>query len=334
MSRETAEWLNTQTLIGFTDKRGEAWHYQEALQGDEPNHYAGAIPVEDVERRLFNWEAESEPVYVNRNGEFVAIPNRQAISANDDGSVLGIFADGYRAHQYKPWLLDNVASILDAELSIGSAGLLKRRGQAWVSVEVPDNIVTPEGVEFRPHLIACTSFDGSLATTYKPAVTLPVCDNTLRAGLNETGSVFRLKHSTNSLGRITDAREALGIVYSTADDFSAEVARLCNTEVDDKIWAKLLDVIAPLPEEEGRKRTLALNKQDALFALYRNDDRVAPWKGTAFGVLQAFNTYEHHVKGARGGSVVQRNREAALTGSIAKEDARVLAELEKLLVKV
>lgn len=334
MSKETAEWLNTQTLIGFTEKRGNAWHYQEALQGDEPNHYTGAIPVEDVERRLFNWEAISEPVYVNRDGEFVAVPNRQAISANDDKSVLGIFADGYRPHQYKPWLLDNVASILDSELAIGSAGLLRERAQAWVSVEVPENIVTPEGVAFRPNLIAATSLDGSLATTYKEAATIVVCDNTLRAGLNEGGSVFRVKHSSNSLGRITDAREALGIVYSTADAFSAEVARLCATEVDDKVWNKLLNIIVPIPEDEGRGRTLALNKQDELFALYRSDDRVAPWAGTAFGVLQAVNTYAHHIKGVRGSSRVQRNREAALTGSIAKEDARVLAELEKLLVAV
>jgi phage/plasmid-like protein (TIGR03299 family) len=336
MSRETAEWLNTQTLIGFTEKRGNAWHYQEALQGDEPNHYTGAIPVEDVERRLFDWQAESVPVFVkNADGSFSAIPGRQAIQASDNSDVLGIFSDGYRAHQYKPWLLDNVATILDAgKLDIGSAGQLKNRGQAWVSVEVPENIETPEGVTFRPNLIACTSFDGSLATTYKRTATVVVCDNTLRAGLNSEGGLFRLKHTANSMNRITDAREALEIVYSTADDFAAEVQRLCATEVSDKVWNKLLNVISPVPEEEGRSRTLAINKQDELFKLYQSDDRVAPWKGTAFGVLQATNTYAHHIKTVRGSSRTQRNREAALTGSIANEDAKVLAELEKLLVAV
>jgi phage/plasmid-like protein (TIGR03299 family) len=338
MSKETAEWLNTQTLIGFTEKRGNAWHYQEALQGGEPNHYPGAIPVGDVERRLFDWEAESESVYVLRNGVPVAIPNKQAVSVNEGGvlgDVLGVFSEIYRPHQYKPWLLDNVGKILDdGELSIGSAGQLKNRAQAWVSVEVPENIETPEGVTFRPNLIACTSFDGSLATTYKRTATVVVCDNTLRAGLNSDGGLFRLKHTSNSLDRIADAREALEIVYSTADEFSAEVARLCATEVSDEVWNKLVNVISPLPEEKGRSRTLALNKQDALFDLYRSDDRVAPWAGTAFGVLQATNTYAHHIKSVRGASVTQRNREAALTGSIAKEDAKVLGELEKLLVAV
>jgi hypothetical protein len=33
-------------LIGFTDKRGHAWHYRPEEQGDEPNHYPGAIPLD------------------------------------------------------------------------------------------------------------------------------------------------------------------------------------------------------------------------------------------------------------------------------------------------
>jgi phage/plasmid-like protein (TIGR03299 family) len=56
MGLETAEWYNNFCLIGHTDKRGKSWHYQEAMQGDEPNHYPGAIPYNDVVRRLFNWK--------------------------------------------------------------------------------------------------------------------------------------------------------------------------------------------------------------------------------------------------------------------------------------
>ena len=37
MSQETSSWLNTHTLIRFTDQRGHAWHYRADAQGDEPN---------------------------------------------------------------------------------------------------------------------------------------------------------------------------------------------------------------------------------------------------------------------------------------------------------
>ncbi len=64
MSKETLQHLNTNTLIGNTENRGHAWHYRAEEQGDETNHYPGPIPVADVERRLFNWEAESRRLAV------------------------------------------------------------------------------------------------------------------------------------------------------------------------------------------------------------------------------------------------------------------------------
>src|SRR4051812_27378817 len=59
MSGETLQHLNTQTLIGNTEHRGTAWHYRADLQAGEPNHYPGPIPIGDVRRRLFGWQADS-----------------------------------------------------------------------------------------------------------------------------------------------------------------------------------------------------------------------------------------------------------------------------------
>ena len=71
MSRETLTHLNTQTLIGYTSKRGQAWHYRASEQGAEPNHYEHAVPVADVRRRLFHWspvEADVQAVTVDDTG--------------------------------------------------------------------------------------------------------------------------------------------------------------------------------------------------------------------------------------------------------------------------
>ena len=45
MSRETLHDLNTNTLIGNTSQRGNAWHYRSEEQGEESNHYSGPIPM-------------------------------------------------------------------------------------------------------------------------------------------------------------------------------------------------------------------------------------------------------------------------------------------------
>src|SRR5215207_2675723 len=143
MSRETLTHLNTQTLIGYTSKRGQAWHYRAENQGAEPNHYEHAVPVADV-RRLFHWspvEADVQAVAIDDTAvQTYTDPTRKAIVRPDTGAILGIFRTGYKVHDYDRWLITNVEGILDADLHIGSAGLLRGGAVAWVQVEMVDTL--------------------------------------------------------------------------------------------------------------------------------------------------------------------------------------------------
>jgi phage/plasmid-like protein (TIGR03299 family) len=349
MSRETIQWLNTNTLIGFTDKRGNAWHYDAAAQGDQPNHYTGPVPIGDVRTRLFGWEAVSRPVLVALPSDvesadsmaddgtpirYDRVPGSQAICRSDSGAVLGIFKDGYQPHQYGPTLLDGLSNILDDGLSIGSAGLLRGGAVAWVSVEVPDTITTPEGVAFRPNLLAATSFDGSLATTYKRVVTNTVCDNTMSAALREDSPTYRVKHTRNSQLRLSDAREALGIIHSISDDFAAQVKELCEMKVNRLQFRQFIDAVAPAVDDTGqpltgRGLTLATVKRDRLTDMWNHDARVTPWAGTGYGVVQLMNTWEHWDKAVRGadGGRAERNMLRAVTGEVDALDYSTLAVL-------
>lgn len=346
MSEETSAWLNTMTLIGFTDQRGKAWHWRQSDQGVEPNHYPGAIPLEDVKRRLFFWTpiegtVESRFEY---NGRFDTVTDetsksiiRPQTERLGPAKILGKFKQDFKIHDYEEWLLTNVANILDDTLAIGSAGLLRDGAQAWVQAQMPDNIVTPEGVEFRPYISAATSLDGSLATTYKTGNELIVCDNTMHAALE--GSAFRVKirHSKNSLARIHDIRSALGVIHEEAESFAEEIKQLTRTTVTDKQWDGFLDAYAPLPEVKktkgggpGQGYTMAEKKRDNLNRLYRNDPRSSDWVGTAFGVLQAVNTYGNHEAIIRGQhSRPERNMARAL-----KLDKSMRSDIDKADVEV
>ena len=340
MSMETEEWLNRFCLIGMTDKRGNAWHYRESLQGDEPNHYQGFIPVPDVLRRLFNWEAVEKPIFHKIDGVFQPIEDRKEIVRSDDEKcVLGIFSEGYTPHSYSKWLLEVVAEILGTDLGISSAGLLQKGGLAWVEVSVPENIKTPEGVEFRSNLLAGTSFNGRLSTTYKRTNSITVCDNTMAASLGSEGEELKIKHTRYSGTRIADARQALNLVLETADQFKADVAHLCKVPVSMREFSLLLDSIAPVTEApanqtRGQKSSASMTekKRDILTQLYKSDSRVAPWTGTAFGVLQMDNTYRHHyqtVKGMDGGRA-ERNAQNALLGLTGKDDNYIIEALTKV----
>lgn len=335
MSRETMEWLNNNVLVGFTDKRGPAWH---GRKGDG-NHYTGAIPVADVEKRLFDWEAETRPVYLgvpddDDGWDKTLIENKKAIVRSDTGRVLGIFADGYEIHRYAEWLLESVATILGDDLQIGTAGLLRQGGQAWVQVEVPETVSGPGGITYRPFLLAATSLDGSLSSSYGRSVTNTVCDNTMAIAMGESVRT-KFKHRKGERGiqgKIQDVREALDIVFTASDDFARQVDALLTTPINDSQFLSILQDEVPLPDPKkaAGAHGIATRKREFVWDLYRFDERVAPWRGNAYGTWQAFNTYrQHESRINKSTNRVEKNARALLSGQQDKDD---FALLEKILV--
>lgn len=361
MSQETSQWLNQNTLIGLTDKRGTAWHYRKEDQGAEPNHYPEFIPVEDVERRLFHWNPAERQVAVVIEGDHpdavtsyfagegegmklysvVLQPERKAITRDDNEQVLGMFKEGYLPHGYKEALLDNVGLILstaNGELGIGSAGLLRNGGQAWVQVQVPDTIEVG-GVELLPYLTAATSLDGSMSTTYLVGTDVVVCDNTLSAATVSAKNKIKLRHSRYSNLKLAEARDELEIVFAATEDMVTAIDQLQNTPVDSNTFAKVREIIDPRPEADAKPIAVTKwnNRQDKLIKLWQSDPRVQPWAGSAWGVLMAFNTYSQHEQSFRKtkqtGSRAERNMLRTLQGTQESDDQKVIAALEATLDK-
>ena len=343
MSTETSEWLNQNVLVGYTETRGNAWHYRASDQGEESNHYESAIPLEDVKRRLFHWQAESCPVFIKVGStiddatgiddegnpfKMVQVEDRQAVVHGTTKKVFNIFKDGYKTHQFDT-LLDMASNIIDDSINIGSAGLLKDGAIGWVSIEMPESIEVVEGFSVRSHLILTTSHNGTLATTIKPVDTFVVCDNTHVQAMSEDGAQFKARHSKYSNMKITNVKEALGFVHRLTESASVEVNRLVDWKVTDDQFKRIIANLCAIPNLEDSSQTAvtkAENRRSAIVNLYKEDSRVAPWAGTALGVLQAFNTYNHHF----GGDVAkrtERNMMNVLSGKTEQSDNNVLKVL-------
>ena len=168
---------------------------------------------------------------------------------------------------------------------------------------------------------------------------LVVCDNTLSAALGAQAKDTRVKvrHSRNSLGKVQEIRDTLGIVYGVADDFAAQVKDLCETSVSDAQWRAFLTAYAPDPaagvSKTSRGATLAASKRGELQQLWAHDARVSPWKGTAFGVVQAVNTREHHLATVKGATRTERNMLRSVKGEWQALDADTLGTLTKVLAR-
>lgn len=361
MSAETIEWLNQNTMIGFTKNReayknmGWGIRWDEATQQNIAwwhtpefnNGYEGAIPVEEVERVLFNWEPiETEIMYKRRdvepdeadavdgNGPFLWVPSDKykGIMHPETEVEFGVFGkDSYKIHSYREWLIDNLSRLVDGEAGIATAGMLRDGGVAYVTVEMPENVEIA-GMDIRPQLLAATSVDGTKATTYKAITQVCVCDNTLDLAIakDDTGT-FKVRHSSRSLGRLGDARDALGIIYKQAEDMEEFLSSLADVDVSNAQFNAIVKTLKPVPEQETgikggktvvtnqRAITIAENTQQDLRSLWHSDPRVTPWTGTLLGAFQATNTWHNHMR-SNSDNGVERVMTSTLSNSVAKFD--------------
>jgi phage/plasmid-like protein (TIGR03299 family) len=369
MSKETMKWLRDNIRVGYTGTDGPAWWAASGEYMTDGSHFDGPVPVEEVERLLsvqfaegtvmseyrvpvLNGDGSPKVELVEEDGEpkFVPVtemrvttdPSRKTIITPDNGDILGIFKTGYQVHGYQQWTADQIAAILDTskgELGVKSVGLLRKRGVAFLQAQLTGSGMEVGGFKFAPYILAATSVDGTLSSTYATGITAAVCDNTLAAALSGALTRLKVRHSKNSAGKLGDVRDKLGLVYQAADEFIAAATVLQSIEVTPRDFTAYLDEVAKVPLADpksstgGAKYSNAVKLRDKLTSLWTYDAKVAPWAGTAFGVLQLDNTmrtWHRSVSGADGGRL-ERNMLNMVNGVTAKEDETALAALAKVM---
>ena len=376
MSAETIEWLNTNSMIGNIENRDKYKHMGWGIQWDEAagknktwwetdgfqNGYVGPIPVSEVERVLFNWEpVETEIMHKRRDGidettcdsvdgigPFRWVPSERfkgIMHPHTEHEFQTVGIESYKVHSYKEWLVDNLSKLVDGDVGVSTAGLLRQGGVAYVCVEMPESIEIA-GMDIRPQLMAATSIDGTKATTYKATTQIPVCDNTLDMALSMTDTgIYKVRHSSNSLGKLANARDALGIIYKQAEDMQGFIESLADVDVTDAQFRAIVNGIKPVPQMETnikggktvvtnqRAITIAENTQADLRRLWTSDERVTPWNGTLLGAFQAANTWHNHMR-SNSDNGVERTMTSALSNATAKFDREFFTIIGGLDIKV
>ena len=277
------------------------------------------------------------------------IDGKKALVHGDSKAVLNIVSTRYEIHQYYDWLVDNVQSILDVsdgDLTIGSAGLLRGGGQAWVQVR-PPQAVNVGGDEMLPWILATTSHDGSLTTQYKGQRQRTVCDNTLAIALGENTSEYKIKHLRGSTAKLGEARQALDLIYTAQTEFDMAIERMMNTPFTDDQFHDLGNIIVPditpVIGDDGKvtNERAINNRFDTIVELKKlwfHDERVGDFHGTVWGAKQAHNTWHHwyrtHGTGGDETLLKARQMKSTIMGDTDAYDRKVERGIEQILTGV
>ena len=296
-------------------------------------NFAQAVPFGRIEE-LFNVEAKFEQVYTMRDGEPQVVPGRHALVREDDGSVLNVVSHRYAIHQFGEVLIDNLLTLMEAtgdELEVMGAGLLQNGAVGWIQVRADEWTLNDDTMS--PTITLASSHNGTLATSYRAGLHRFICSNQLSTMSSNAGSVYKLRHTVNSRLRFDDAAVALGMMSQASQDAYAETGRLMSQEVTDREFAAIVEQLDPRPigdDVSAHAVTRWENRREAISNLYRNDERVAEFTGTGWGVVQAFNTYRQwerpYRKNTAHGEISRFGRAMTdyLSGDLEAADARVI----------
>ena len=346
-SSETMNWLRANIKVGYTDERGPAWWANGAVTKagtwtsiPDGSHFAGPVPIDAVHDQLDIRLVKATAVYAeyedeNSQRQVATDPGTLPIINQRTGQIFGYPKEGYKIHPYLKTLHGFIEDILhDEHVGVGSVGLLRKGGVAFLQARLPETFEVA-GYGYQPYVTAVTSADQSRGTTYTTGALGAVCDNTVDAALAGALTKFKIKHSRNSELRVQRAREALGIqLVQVAETIGDTIDKLANVPVSNAELEAWLDLTVPLTDEKGQPKekrglTVALNKRERLEVL-RRDPKVAPWDGTAFGVLQLDNTDRTWNATVRGSNRMERNLSNDVFGVTSAADAQALEALAEV----
>jgi phage/plasmid-like protein (TIGR03299 family) len=219
------------------------------------------------------------------------------VRASDTGEQVSVIGIDHAIHTYRDWLTGTVKECVGEDAQVSSAGLLRRRAQAWVQIERPETAVGPDGIRFSPYITLSTSLDGSLPSQINQNTKMTICDNTLRI---TRGQGLAFKHTKGSAAKLGDYRSVMSAIVQGESDFRKELERQLSVKVDDNAFTRFLEAFVPISEDDiPAKKTRSERKRQEITGLYKGDDRVQGWRGTLFGAMQACNTWDTHMSQLR-----------------------------------
>jgi len=252
----------------------------------------------------------------------IAIPEHVAMIRDDTRVPLGVVG-----HKYQPvqnaevfGLLDDL--VRDGSMIYESAGTLRGGRNVWAQARV--NVFEPvSGDPVGLYIFLFTAHDGSSTIKGFCGSKRFVCMNMMRLMEMEAkggGGFFSIRHTATAQDRLNQAMKIFETATRRFLAFEEFAKRLASFPMNLTTWRKFLDELIPVPEEDGRSKSLIEGQHENLTALFESGrgQEIAGVRGTGWAALNAlteYTTHERTTRGANDGIRAERRFEANMMGS-------------------
>jgi phage/plasmid-like protein (TIGR03299 family) len=327
--------LETQNgVASFASFREPAWHNLGTVFDTEKNTSEMLVAA-----NLNNWNVRLEDLEIpsslvsDKSYQYVVRTNPTDKTQTD---VLGIVGERYVPLQNED-LFSFGDNILDGGGRWETAGSIRGGRVVFGSLALErETVLDPNGVAdvVKTYLLINTSHDGSIAIQASITPVRVVCANTLNVALNRTKKKdgvkqsFKIRHTQTAEGKITVARQALGMANSYMDEFDKMAHAMIAKEISAKDFNDIILAAYPKPDLDTKGAVKKWeNKVDMINDIYTGEYN-GMISGNAWGAFNALTERLDWYRSARGGN--SESMFAAASGF----DPAINAEKNRLLTIV
>lgn len=271
-----------------------------------------------------DWRVDLKPVFFqveNQNQPWTdkIVDDKYAVVRNTDNSCYGIVGSRYTPVQNMEAFNFMDALVDSGDAKYETAGSLNGGQTIFILMKLEKILPVDDNV--LPYMLLTNTHDGSGALKVLMTPVRVVCSNTLRMALDGSRNAVSIRHTSSITGKVSEARNILGISEMFYDSFSEQINKMIDTEITKDIFDNLIDKMFPVPVPKDkeditviRQRNNALKIREKIVTNFNKEK--AGGMDNAWGLLNAYNSYELWQRNVRGAKTANAKLEKQASGLI------------------
>ncbi len=287
----------------FVTARQDAWHRLGTITRD-------CLSAEQVMATAYlgGWNVRTLPLTATEITEHgvttLDVPDHYATVRTHPKTgrpdVLGVVGRDYTVVQNEEHCELLNLLVDEAGAHFETAGSLRGGRETFVTMKLPRTLRVANTDDVELYLAAMSSHDGSAAWRVIVTPVRVVCANTQRLALHRARASYAIKHTRSAKGKIAQARQALGIVFTYCDAFQAAAEHLIDQTLTLAEFEQITERIWPADPDAGKRAETNRDRRNTtLRHLFTDADTQAAVRGTRWAGLQAITEYLDHYTPAK-----------------------------------
>ena len=238
-----------------------------------------------------DYEVVKSPIYLS-NG--FRIKDQFATKKKGTDEVFGIVGKDYTIVQNEE-AFSFVDGIIQDGLTFVKAG--ETSYMNYIIASLPDQYIMDD--KFTPYIIFQNSHVG--ASTIKAAI-CPlriICQNQFAMEFRRSTNKISLRHSSSVHDKMKEAQHTLQFTAEYMNTFTKQAEKLATTKISDESVGSIVDQYFLIDEEASTRKINSTEAKRQIFLNAYNAEDNQNFKGTAWGMINAFSDYITHIEPGR-----------------------------------